>query len=106
LTTIIITDEYLKTPNSHPVNFDPSAAYLDILKKEKKHIVSLNNISSIHKVPVDSLVRFRCMVQDTGLGQEMFISAYKKQDKNGDMNIHCYRYTDQHIEMPVRSIYL
>jgi len=38
------------------------------------------------------------MIQDTGLGQEMFISAYQKLDKNGDMKLHCYRYTDDAIE--------
>ncbi|KAI8364109.1 putative alanine racemase-domain-containing protein [Blakeslea trispora] len=38
------------------------------------------------------------MIQDTGLGQEMFVSAYEKLDKNGDLKLHCYRYTDDPLE--------
>ncbi|ORZ01013.1 putative alanine racemase-domain-containing protein [Syncephalastrum racemosum] len=34
------------------------------------------------------------MVQDTGLGQEMFITAYKKR---GQQNLTCYRYTEDPI---------
>ncbi|KAI8059529.1 putative alanine racemase-domain-containing protein [Gongronella butleri] len=36
------------------------------------------------------------MVQDTGLGQEMFVSVYEKQD-NGHLS--CYRYTDDPVHM-------
>jgi hypothetical protein len=45
------------------------------------------------------------MIQDTGLGQEMFISAYEKLDKNGDTKLHCYRYTDDPIDALVRFLY-
>ncbi|KAI7895518.1 putative alanine racemase-domain-containing protein [Mucor mucedo] len=38
------------------------------------------------------------MIQDTGLGQEMFISAYEKLDPNGNKKLQCYRYTDDDIE--------
>ncbi|KAI8975269.1 putative alanine racemase-domain-containing protein [Mycotypha africana] len=34
------------------------------------------------------------MLQDTGLGQEMYIAAYNKLDKNGVKRLHCYKYTD------------
>ncbi|ORX63213.1 hypothetical protein DM01DRAFT_1360985 [Hesseltinella vesiculosa] len=36
------------------------------------------------------------MVQDTGLGQEMFVSVYQKKD-NGKLS--CYRYTDEPVAM-------
>lgn len=38
------------------------------------------------------------MVQDTGLGQEMFVSAYKDQDGK----IMCYRYTEDPVDVNVR----
>ncbi|KAI7902457.1 putative alanine racemase-domain-containing protein [Cokeromyces recurvatus] len=38
------------------------------------------------------------MIQDTGLGQEMFISAYEKLDKNGVSKLHCNRYTDEPMD--------
>jgi hypothetical protein len=52
----------------------------------------------VKQVPKNTLVRFRCMIQDTGLGQEMFISAYEKLDPNGIKKLHCYRYTDDIVE--------
>jgi hypothetical protein len=53
----------------------------------------------VQQVPKNTLVRFRCMIQDTGLGQEMFISAYEKLDPNGNSKLHCYRYTDDPIDI-------
>lgn len=55
----------------------------------------------MQQVPKNTLVRFRCMVQDTGLGQEMFISAYEKLDPNGNKKLQCYRYTDDDVETEV-----
>ncbi|KAK4521413.1 H(+)-transporting V0 sector ATPase subunit a [Mucor velutinosus] len=90
-------DEYVKDTSKSPVDFDPSAAFLDVLKTNKDQIISIND-TPVQQVPKNTLIRFRCMIQDTGLGQEMFISAYEKLDKNGDMKLHCYRYTDDAIE--------
>ena len=42
------------------------------------------------------------MIQDTGLGQEMFVSAYEKLDRNGNAKLHCYRYTDEPLEGEVK----
>ncbi|GAN10887.1 mini-chromosome maintenance complex-binding protein [Mucor ambiguus] len=84
-------------PSNSPVDFDPSAAFLNVLKTNKEQIISIND-TPVQQVPKNTLIRFRCMIQDTGLGQEMFISAYEKLDKNGDMKLHCYRYTDDAIE--------
>lgn len=38
------------------------------------------------------------MVQDTGLGPEMFVSAYKS---NSGTELKCYRYTDDPIDSDV-----
>ncbi|KAI8069857.1 putative alanine racemase-domain-containing protein [Gilbertella persicaria] len=43
------------------------------------------------------------MIQDTGLGQEMFISAYQKLDSNGDLRLHCYRYTDEPLDEEINE---
>lgn len=56
----------------------------------------------MQQVPKNTLIRFRCMIQDTGLGQEMFISAYEKIDPNGNKKLECYRYTDDDIEAEVK----
>ncbi|KAL9554378.1 hypothetical protein MBANPS3_002854 [Mucor bainieri] len=90
-------DQYVKDPSNSPVDFDPSATFLNVLKTNKDQIISIND-TPVQQVPKNTLIRFRCMIQDTGLGQEMFISAYEKLDKNGDMKLHCYRYTDDAIE--------
>lgn len=39
------------------------------------------------------------MIQDNGLGSEMFVSVYEKLDKNGDKQLHCYRYTEDPIDL-------
>ncbi|KAI9023865.1 putative alanine racemase-domain-containing protein [Phycomyces nitens] len=40
------------------------------------------------------------MVQDTGLGQEMFVTAYNKHDhKTGTKKTLCYRYTDDSMDL-------
>lgn len=57
----------------------------------------------MQQVPKNTLVRFRCMIQDTGLGQEMFVSAYEKLDPNGEPKLTCYRYTDDPIEAEVKK---
>lgn len=46
------------------------------------------------------------MIQDTGLGQEMFVSAYEKLDKNGDVKLHCYRYTDDPMDAQVGIVHI
>ncbi|OAD06511.1 hypothetical protein MUCCIDRAFT_78442 [Mucor lusitanicus CBS 277.49] len=89
--------QYVKDPSNSPVDFDPSATFLQVLKTNKDQIISIND-TPVQQVPKNTLIRFRCMIQDTGLGQEMFISAYEKLDKNGDMKLHCYRYTDDAVE--------
>ena len=58
----------------------------------------------MQQVPKNTLVRFRCMIQDTGLGQEMFISAYEKMDANGNARLHCYRYTDDAMDAEVKIL--
>ncbi|KAI8987216.1 putative alanine racemase-domain-containing protein [Pilobolus umbonatus] len=41
------------------------------------------------------------MVQDNGLGQEMFLSAYNTKDKDGNTKMKCYRYADDPIEAEI-----
>ncbi|CEP15687.1 hypothetical protein [Parasitella parasitica] len=96
------TDNYVKDPSKSPAAFDPSSSFLLELKNNRDQIISIND-TPVQQVPKNTLVRFRCMVQDTGLGQEMFISAYEKLDKNGDMKLHCYRYTDDAIETEIND---
>ncbi|KAI9484234.1 MAG: mini-chromosome maintenance replisome factor-domain-containing protein [Benjaminiella poitrasii] len=93
-------DEHLKDPVNSPTTFDPSPVFLDILKNNKKQITSLNDVPA-QQILKNSLVRFRCMIQDTGLGQEMFISAYEKLDKNGVSKLHSYRFTDDPIDTEI-----
>ncbi|KAI8332209.1 putative alanine racemase-domain-containing protein [Chlamydoabsidia padenii] len=42
------------------------------------------------------------MLQDTGLGQEMFISTYRKHENGIDKNL-CYRYTDDLVDMDMNQ---
>jgi hypothetical protein len=39
------------------------------------------------------------MIQDTGLGQEMLVSAYETINEDGTTKLCCYRYTDDPIEV-------
>jgi hypothetical protein len=39
------------------------------------------------------------MIQDTGLGQEMLVSAYETRNEDGTTKLCCYRYTDDPIEV-------
>lgn len=68
-------------------------------------LILICQIPSVNHVPAtslkkNSLVRFRCMLQDTGLGQEMFITTYKKHENGVDKTL-CYRYTDDLVDMDV-----
>ncbi|KAI8091541.1 mini-chromosome maintenance replisome factor-domain-containing protein [Thamnidium elegans] len=94
-------DEHLT--NQSCTEFDPSSSFLPLLKDYKNQIISLNEVP-VQQVPKNTLVRFRCMIQDTGLGQEMFISAYEKLDPNGNSKLTCYRYTDDPIEAELNTM--
>lgn len=95
-TTILFVDQHVSN-HANASEFDPSPSFLELLKTCKNQIISINDIP-VQQVPINTLVRFRCMIQDTGLGQEMFISAYEKLDANGNSKLHCYRYTDDPID--------
>ncbi|KAJ8652435.1 hypothetical protein O0I10_011902 [Lichtheimia ornata] len=87
--------DYIQDPAATPNAFDPSQTFADLFANEeaRSQIPSINN-TPVKQLPKNTLVRFRCMVQDTGLGQEMFVSAYKDQDK-----VMCYRYTEDPVDV-------
>lgn len=55
----------------------------------------------VQQVPKNTLVRFRCMIQDTGLGQEMFLSAYEVRNQDGSTRLECSKYNDEPISVDV-----
>ncbi|OBZ91282.1 Mini-chromosome maintenance complex-binding protein, partial [Choanephora cucurbitarum] len=97
LNYVVSVENHTENKANSPALFDPSSSFLEILKNCRQQIISLNDIP-VQQVPKNTLVRFRCMIQDTGLGQEMFVSAYEKLDRNGNAKLHCYRYTDEPLE--------
>lgn len=80
-----------------PENFDPSLTFLNILNAKREQIISVNDVPA-KRIPKNTLVRFRCMIQDTGLGQEMLVSAYETKTETGESRLECYRYTDDPIQ--------
>ncbi|KAF9097635.1 hypothetical protein BGX29_007997 [Mortierella sp. GBA35] len=63
--------------------------------REKLSKIPMLDAQSIGNLPLNSLVRFRCMVQDTELSQEvaLFASTVSKQP-NGEETLVCHRYSD------------
>ncbi|KAL1933589.1 hypothetical protein VTP01DRAFT_7679 [Rhizomucor pusillus] len=82
--------------DKEPSTFDPSDHFANLFATtdQRSQIPAINSVS-VQRVPKNTLVRFRCMVQDTGLGPEMFVSAYKS---NSGTELKCYRYTDDPID--------
>ncbi|KAL0088227.1 mini-chromosome maintenance replisome factor-domain-containing protein [Phycomyces blakesleeanus] len=94
-------ETFIQQPNASPAEFDPSTIFSKLFEttEQRRQIPSINDVSVQH-VPKNTLVRFRCMVQDTGLGQEMFVTAYNKHDhETGAEKILCYRYTDDSMDI-------
>ncbi|KAF9364921.1 hypothetical protein BGX34_012093 [Mortierella sp. NVP85] len=63
--------------------------------REKLQKIPILDAQSIHALPINSLVRFRCMVQDTELSQEvaLFVTTSTSQ-LNGEKKLVCHRYSD------------
>ncbi|KAK3828783.1 MAG: putative alanine racemase-domain-containing protein [Benniella sp.] len=63
--------------------------------REKLQKIPILDAQSIHALPINSLVRFRCMVQDTELSQEvaLFVTTSASQ-LNGEKKLVCHRYSD------------
>ncbi|KAG0373618.1 hypothetical protein BGX24_011465 [Mortierella sp. AD032] len=63
--------------------------------REKLFKIPVLDAQSIHTLPLNSLVRFRCMVQDTELSQEVALFASTVSNKpNGEEALFCHRYSD------------
>ncbi|CEG77805.1 hypothetical protein RMATCC62417_12499 [Rhizopus microsporus] len=69
-----------------------------MLNGHKDQIISINDVP-VQQVPKNTLVRFRCMIQDTGLGQEMFLSAYEVRNQDGSTRLECSKYNDEPISV-------
>ncbi|KAG0052774.1 hypothetical protein BGZ83_002128 [Gryganskiella cystojenkinii] len=77
-------------------NFGVTAHFKDLFNTREKllQIPSLD-AQSIRKLPINSLVRFRCMVQDTDLSQEIALFASTAiTEPNGEEKLICHRYSD------------
>ncbi|KAF9924162.1 hypothetical protein FBU30_005830 [Linnemannia zychae] len=62
---------------------------------EKLSKIPVLDAQSINTLPLNSLVRFRCMVQDTELSQEVALFASTISSKpNGEEAFVCHRYSD------------
>ncbi|KAI9268338.1 mini-chromosome maintenance replisome factor-domain-containing protein [Phascolomyces articulosus] len=72
-------DEYVQDPAVQPSEFDPSSHFKSLFPNdnERKKIPTINNVT-VEQLPKNTLVRFRCMVQDPQMGQELFVAAYKR----------------------------
>ncbi|KAF9128136.1 hypothetical protein BGW39_005324 [Mortierella sp. 14UC] len=63
--------------------------------REKLSKIPVLDAQSINSLPLNSLVRFRCMVQDTELSQEVALFASTVSSKpNGEETFVCHRYSD------------
>ncbi|KAG0164991.1 hypothetical protein DFQ30_009097 [Apophysomyces sp. BC1015] len=94
-------ETYIQDPAASPSEFDPSKHFAELFANptERNQIPSINDVP-IHQLPEKTLVRFRCMIQDTGLGQEIFITAYHNDDSNtGNKKIICHRFMDDPVDM-------
>ncbi|CAG8451508.1 3093_t:CDS:10 [Diversispora eburnea] len=58
-----------------------------------KNIPSIND-TPIYDIPNHSLVRFRAMIQNTGLGHEIYASSYETRSQNGQKKWKFNKYTD------------
>ncbi|KAG2216977.1 hypothetical protein INT45_011883 [Circinella minor] len=72
-------EEYIQQPTAQPNEFDPSSHFMTLFpdNNAQNKIPSINNIP-VERLPKNTLVRFRCMVQDPQMGQELFVAAYKR----------------------------
>ncbi|KAF9584942.1 hypothetical protein BGW38_004582, partial [Lunasporangiospora selenospora] len=73
--------------------------------REKLLQIPLLDAHSVDTLPLNSLVRFRCMVQDTELSQEvaLFISNVT-EEPNGEESLVCHRYSDGPTEDQINRI--
>ncbi|GAB5593021.1 hypothetical protein Unana1_07921 [Umbelopsis nana] len=88
--------ENYNTTSNNPSEFDASNYLCDLLQKNLhlQKIPSLNVLDPAN-LPADSLVRFRCMVQDTNLGPEIYLNLHEVTDSNsGQKVLKCTKYSD------------
>ncbi|KAG0028690.1 hypothetical protein BGZ81_004534 [Podila clonocystis] len=62
--------------------------------REKLSKIPLLDSKSVDRLPLHSLVRFRCMVQDTELSQEVALFASVSSTKPDENKLVCHRYSD------------
>ncbi|KFH71771.1 hypothetical protein MVEG_02066 [Podila verticillata NRRL 6337] len=62
--------------------------------REKLSKIPLLDYNSVDRLPLHSLVRFRCMVQDTELSQEVALFASASSRKSDENKLVCHRYSD------------
>ncbi|CAO3642231.1 unnamed protein product [Cunninghamella blakesleeana] len=98
-TISVLFAKHLSDSSKTPINFNPSPHFNNLFNDHKNliQVPSLNHVSPT-SLKKNHLVRFRCMIQDTGLGQEMFVAAYKKSEKDVCKTL-CYRYTDDLVDI-------
>ncbi|KAI9496672.1 mini-chromosome maintenance replisome factor-domain-containing protein [Zychaea mexicana] len=85
-------DEYVQDPAAQPSEFDPANHFKSLFSDDnaRNKIPSINNVP-VQRLPKNTLVRFRCLVQDPQMGQELFVAAYKKPN---DGRVVCTGYTE------------
>ncbi|KAG2181550.1 hypothetical protein INT44_008365 [Umbelopsis vinacea] len=82
-----------------PTEFDASKYLEDMLQSDLDlaKIPSLNS-SNPATLPTDSLVRFRCMVQDSNLGPEIYLKLHEVSNAtNGEKKLRCTKYSDADV---------
>lgn len=90
-------EEHIKLGNS-PAEFNASTMLGDLLPaQDLSEIPSLNTTSHIALDP-ETLVRFRCMVQDTNLGPEIYLSINEVIDcSTGQKKLRSLKYRDAEL---------
>ncbi|KAI9288385.1 putative alanine racemase-domain-containing protein [Umbelopsis sp. AD052] len=82
-----------------PTEFDASKYLEDMLQSDLDlaKIPSLNS-SIPATLPTDSLVRFRCMVQDSNLGPEIYLKLHEVSNAtNREKKLRCTKYSDADV---------
>ncbi|KAM3583050.1 hypothetical protein VKS41_004805 [Umbelopsis sp. WA50703] len=88
-------EDHLKNGQS-PADFNASKSVCDLLQDAHnvQEIPSLNTTSHLALAP-ETIVRFRCMVQDTNLGPEIYLSLHEVNDPTTDQKkLRCLKYRD------------
>ncbi|GJJ73673.1 hypothetical protein EMPS_06031 [Entomortierella parvispora] len=92
----LFSKNWTKENASESNDFGVAAHFQELFDTREKllQIPSLD-AQSVQQLPVHSLVRFRCMVQDTDLSQEIALfSSIVTTQPDGEEKLVCHRYSD------------